>query len=319
MEPVYRTVQAGTLRMAVLEAGAGPAVVLCHGFPDLAWSWRRQLPALAAAGFHAIAPDQRGYGGTDRPGAVEAYDIHHLTGDLVALLDALGVERAVFVGHDWGGLVAWQMPSLHPARTAGVVGVNTPYLPRPPAPPVQIMRALFGSDYYVVQFQEPGAADAGLARDVGRTFRQLMKRGVPFADVEARLARDGMRTMVDLVWGEDTLGEPLLADDDLAHYVETFTRTGFTGGLNWYRNIDRNWETTAHLPTRIDVPALMVIAEWDPVLRPELAVPMTALVSDLETVTIPRCGHWTPQERPDELNRILVDWLTRRFGGGERR
>lgn len=314
MPPAPRTLQVGEIRMAVLEEGSGPAVVFCHGFPDLAWSWRRQLTAVAAAGFRAIAPDQRGYGGTDGPDAVEAYDIHHLTGDLVHLLDTLGIERAVFVGHDWGGLVAWQMPLLHPARTAGVVGVNTPYLPRPPAPTVSLLRAMFGPRHYIVHFQEPGAADDGLARDVRRTFRQLMKTGIPFSEVEARVARDGVRNMVDIVAGADTPGEPLLSDAELAVYVETFTRTGFTGGINWYRNLDRNWATTADLPTRIEVPSLMVIAEWDPVLRPELAAPMAALVSDLETVTIPRCGHWTPQERPDELNRILVDWLTRRFG-----
>jgi pimeloyl-ACP methyl ester carboxylesterase len=313
--PAVRTLQVGELRMAVSDCGAGPAVVFCHGFPDLARSWRRQQEAVAAAGFRAIAPDQRGYGGTDRPAAVDAYTIQHLTGDLVALLDVLDVERAVFVGHDWGGLVVWQMPLLHPGRTAGVVGVNTPYLPRPPAPPVSLMRALFGPEHYIVHFQQPGVGDAGLARDVRRTFTQLMKSGVPFAEVEARVARDGIRNLVDVVWGEDTPGTPILDAAELDAYVETFTRTGFTGGINWYRNIDRNWETTAHLPSRIEVPSLMVIAEWDPVLRPELAVPMQTLVSDLETVTIPRCGHWTPQERPDELNRILVDWLTRRFGG----
>ena len=310
-----RMVETNGIRMAVRDEGGGPAVVLCHGFPEHAYSWRHQIPALAAAGFRALAPDQRGYGDTDRPAAVETYDIHHLTGDLTGLLDALGVERVVFVGHDWGGLVVWMMPLLHPARTAGVVGVNTPYLPRAPMPPVAMIRAALGDNHYIVHFQEPGVADAALARDVRRVFTQLVRRGVPPAELEARLAARGrMPNLVEVVAEEDALGEPLLSEAELAVYVDAFTRTGFTGGLNWYRNMDRNWETTPQLAgARISVPSLMVVAEWDMALRPELAEPMKGLVDDLEMVRLAKCGHWTQHERPDELNRILVDWLSRRF------
>jgi epoxide hydrolase A/B len=311
-----RVVSTNGVRLAVRDEGSGPAVVLCHGFPELAYSWRHQVPALAAAGFRVLAPDQRGYGGSDRPDDVGAYDMRHLTGDLVGLLDALGIERAVFVGHDWGGLIVWMMPLLHPSRTAGVVGVNTPYLPRAPVPPVALMRAAFGDNHYIVHFQAPGVADVALARDVRRVFTQLVRRGVPIADAEARLAaRGSMPNLVEMVEAPDPLGEPLLTDADLEVYVDAFTRTGFTGGLNWYRNLDRNWEETPQLAgARITVPSLMVVAEWDAALRPELAEPMKSFVDDLETVTIPRCGHWTQQEHPDELNRILVGWLRRRFG-----
>jgi pimeloyl-ACP methyl ester carboxylesterase len=310
-------VQSNGIRMAVTEQGSGPAVVLCHGFPELGYSWRHQVPALAAAGYRAIAPDQRGYGGTDRPEPVESYDIHHLTGDLVGMLDALGVEKAIFGGHDWGGLIVWQMPLLHPSRTAGVIGVNTPAFPRSPAPPLALFRAMFGDNYYVVHFQQPGVADAGLARDVERTFQRLMRRGVPTESVLARMAEPGfeMPNMVDLVWGDEPpLGDPLLDAEELRVYADTFRRTGFTGGINWYRNMDRNWETTAHLDgARIEVPSLMVTAEWDPVLRPEMASAMSGFVPDLETHMIPACGHWTQQEKPEELSRIMVDWLRRRF------
>src|SRR5213080_4575874 len=306
--------------MAFAEQGEGPPVVLCHGFPELAYSWRHQLPALAAAGFRAIAPDQRGYGGTDCPSAVEAYDIHHLTGDLVGLLDALRIERAVFVGHDWGGIVTWMMSLLHPARTAAVIGVNTPYFPRPSAPPIGLMREIYGDNYYIVKFQEPGVADAALARDVRRVFTQLMRRGVPQAEHRARIAAAtgrGMRNMVELIEQEAIPGEPFLSADELQVYVDAFTRTGFTGGLNWYRNLDRNWETTPELDgAHIEVPSLMITAEWDPVLRPELAEAMRGLVPDLEVAMIRGCGHWTPQEKPAELNRIMVDWLTRRSRRG---
>src|SRR5262245_28702768 len=298
--------------MAVTEAGDGPMVVLCHGFPEIAHSWRHQLPALAAAGLRAVAPDQRGYGDTDRPADIAAYDIHHLTGDLAGLLDALDVERAVFVGHDWGGIVVWHMPLLHPARTAGVIGVNTPYLPRPSAPPVALMRAIWGEKYYVVHFQNPGEADAALAHDVRRVFTQLMRAGTPG---DRTLPLRAERNLVDVVFGDELPGRALLGADELDVYVRTFERTGFTGGINWYRNMDRNWETTAELAdARIHVPSLMVTAEHDPVLRPELADAMRGLVPDLEVRMIAGCGHWTQQEKPAELNAIMIDWLRRRFG-----
>jgi pimeloyl-ACP methyl ester carboxylesterase len=311
-----RVVAANGIQIAVTEQGEGPAVVLCHGFPELAYSWRHQLPALAAGGFRAIAPDQRGYGGTDRPAEVTAYDIHHLTGDLVGLLDALGIERAVFAGHDWGGLVTWSMPLFHPTRTAGVIGVNTPYFPRSPAPPVALFRAMFGEDHYIVHFQRPGEADRALARDVRRVFTQLVRSGVPLEEAMRHgLRPDGRpKTLVDAVFGDEAPGRLLLDDEALAVYVRAFERSGFTGGINWYRNMDRNWETTAHLDgARIEVPALMVTAEHDPVLRPEMAEPMRGLVPDLEIAMIRGCGHWTQQETPAELNRLMLDWLTRRF------
>ena len=307
-----RTIRTNGIGMAVTEQGRGPAVVLCHGFPETAYSWRHQLPALAAAGFRAIAPDQRGYGGTDRPDAVADYDIHHLTGDLVGLLDALGLERAVFAGHDWGGIIVWMMPLLHPTRTAGAIGVNTPYFPRPSAPPIGLMRAIWGENYYVVHFQKPGEADVALARDVRRVFTQLMRTGVPHGS-PGELPTG--RNMVELIDGPELPGGPLLSEEELGVYVRAFERTGFTGGINWYRNLDRNWETTPHLAgARIEVPSLMVTAEHDPVLRPELAEAMRELVPDLEIVNIAGCGHWTQQEKPAELSRIMIDWLTRRFG-----
>jgi pimeloyl-ACP methyl ester carboxylesterase len=209
------------------------------------------------------------------------------------------------------------MPLLHPARTAGVIGVNTPYIPRAFAPPLAIFRQLFGDNYYVCHFQEPGIADAGLARDPRRVFTQLMRRGVPIAETEARLAALGrMPNMVEMVSEGTPLGAPLLDDGEIGVYAETFARTGFTGAINWYRNFDRNWETTPALDgARIEVPSLMVTAEWDAVLRPEMAEPMRAFVPDLELQMIRACGHWTPQEKPVELNAIMIDWLGRRFGG----
>ena len=310
------------LQLAVHEAGRGPAVVLCHGFPELAYSWRHQFDPLVAAGFRVIAPDQRGYGGSDRPERIGAYDIHHLCGDLVGVLDVLGIDRAVFAGHDWGGFVVWAMPLLFPERTAGVIGVNTPYLPRSPAPPLQLFRALVGGRierHYIAWFQEPGVAEAVLDREPGLVFEKLMRRGIDGATLQKRVLADPdgpdmnpFRRLEEV----ETLGEPLLEAEELETYASTFARTGFGGGINWYRNFDRNWETTPEVGVaKLGLPCLMVTAEWDWALRPEFAAGMPALCADLEIHQIAKCGHWTQQEHPAELNRILVDWLARRFGG----
>jgi pimeloyl-ACP methyl ester carboxylesterase len=313
--------EAAPVTLSVHEAGSGPAVVLCHGFPELAYSWRHQLPALAGAGFRAIAPDQRGYGASDRPEAVGDYDIHHLTGDLVGLLDALGLERAVFAGHDWGGLVVWPMAVLHPERVAGVIGVNTPNLPRSPMKPTELMRLMVGGQdekMYILWFQQPGVADAALHAHTRDVFEKLLRGGVSPAEATARSASMGFepgdmnpfRRIAEI----PAFGDRIVDDSELDQFVRVFERTGFTGGINWYRNMDRNWETAPGVgATRIEVPCLMVTAEWDPVLRPEMAAGMGALIPDLETHMIPKCGHWTQQDKPEELNRILVDWLSRKF------
>jgi pimeloyl-ACP methyl ester carboxylesterase len=309
------------IQLSVHEAGSGPAVVLCHGFPELAYSWRHQFGALVAAGFRVIAPDGRGYGGSDRPEPIRAYDIHHLCSDLVGLLDVLGIERAVFAGHDWGGFVVWAMPILHPDRTAGVIGVNTPYLPRSPIPPLQLFRALVGGKierHYITWFQEPGVAEGVLDIRVRLVFEKLMRRGVDEATLQKRLLADSegpdMNPFRRLEQVE-TLGKELLTPAELETYVSTFTRTGFRGGINWYRNFDRNWETAPEVGVaKVELPCLMVTAQWDWALRPEFAAGMPALVADLELQQIAECGHWTQQEKPAELNRILADWLSRRFG-----
>ena len=305
------------ITLSVHEAGRGPAVVFSHGFPELGYSWRHQLDPVVAAGFRAIAPDQRGYGGSDAPDAIDAYDIHHLCGDLVGLLDALEIEKAVFVGHDWGGFVVWAMPYLHPSRVAGVIGVNTPLTPRMPMPPTQLMRAMVGGQdekLYILWFQKPGVAEAVLDAQPGLVFEKLLRTGVPMDQLAARVGPEmdmnPFRRLAEL----EEFGERIGSDAERAHYTEVFARTGFRGGINWYRNFDRNWETAPDIGAKpIDVPSLMVCAAWDPALRPEMAAGMPMLCRDLEMVTIEQCGHWTQQERPDELNRILIDWLSRKF------
>jgi pimeloyl-ACP methyl ester carboxylesterase len=299
-----------------------PAIVFSHGFPDLAYAWRHQMAALSDAGYRVIAPDQRGYGDSSRPEPITDYDIQHLTGDLVGLLDHLGIERAVFAGHDWGGFLVWQMPLLHPDRVAGVIGLNTPYLPRLPVAPTEVFRMIGGDGMYILEFQEPGVADEILLRDVPglfdalfRTARSPGEMADAMAAAPAGQAGQEAPTTFERIIAAPRLGEPLLDADEMAVYVDTFTGTGFTGGLNWYRNFDRNWETTPELDgAHIDgVPCLMVTAAWDPVLTPAMAQGMPDLVADLEMHELAACGHWTQAERTPELNTVLLDWLGRHF------
>jgi pimeloyl-ACP methyl ester carboxylesterase len=312
------------VRMAYYETGPrqGVPVVFCHGFPELAFSWRHQLKAMEAAGRWAIAPDQRGYGLTTRPEKVEDYDMEHLTGDLVALLDHLGVEKAIFCGHDWGGGVVWQMPLRHPTRVAGVIGVNTPFGPRAPAEPIEIMRRRMGEDMYIVAFQRYGESDKVLDANVAKAFSFFMKRPPAAQPASAGFQterQEGAESVFPLVKAMEAYDpatdgrERFLTDDEEAAFVETFERTGFTGGINWYRNISRNWERSAHLVDKVTVPSLMITAELDAVLPPSAADGMDAFVTDLEKTMIEGSGHWTQQEKPEAVDRAILGWLDRRF------
>lgn len=309
-----RTLDRPDVTLHLHEAGAGPPVVLAHGFPELGYSWRHQLPALAAAGYHALAPDQRGYGRSGRPEAVEAYDIVHLTDDLVAVLDDVGADRGVFVGHDWGANVVWALAQLHPDRVAGVVGMSVPFLPRPAMPPVQLLRAVLGdSFFYILYFQEPGVADAELAADPATTLRRMLcgtivREGEP-VDPTDMLAADG-RGFVDRFPEPEGLPD-WLSPDELDHYVAEFTRTGFTGGINWYRNLDRNWELTAALADgHVTVPSLFIGGALDPVLVMTPPAVMDGLLDDHRgTVLVDGAGHWVQQEAPDPVNAALLAFL----------
>jgi pimeloyl-ACP methyl ester carboxylesterase len=285
-----------------------PLVVLAHGFPELSYSWRHQLRALAAAGYRVVAPDQRGYGRSTRPDKIEDYDIVHLTGDLVALIDVLGEEQATFVGHDWGSIVVWQLALLAPERVRGVVGMSVPFWPRSPMPPTEVFRALFGDAFfYMLYFQEPGVADADLGADAAKTMRRILA-GLRGADPDMVLP-SGLG-FVDRLPEPDGLPD-WLSQDELDHYVAEFTRTGFTGGINWYRNLDRNWSLTEHLAgAKVQVPSLFIAGQDDPVL---LMSPPGAqdewLTDHRGSVIIDGAGHWVQQEKPTEVNRALISFL----------
>jgi len=325
MMPPVQYAEVNGVRLAYYEAGpkGGLPVVLCHGFPELAFSWRHQIKALADAGRWVIVPDQRGYGLSERPQAVEAYDIAHLTGDIAGLLDHVGAEKAIVCGHDWGGIVVWQMPLRHPGRVGGVIGLNTPFMPRAPADPIEIMRRRFGEEMYIVHFQKPGEADAILAQDVARAMSFFLRKPMPGAPpasggLAGEAPRDGGSAfaLVRILEAYDPAHdprEPILSDAEMAVFVDTFRRTGFTGGINWYRNFTRNWAQSEGIADRVEVPSLMVMAEHDAVLPPSAADGMEAFVPDLEKALIKDSGHWTQQEQPEAVNRVIIDWLYRRF------
>ncbi|HXW44401.1 MAG TPA: alpha/beta hydrolase [Streptosporangiaceae bacterium] len=310
----HRFVQAGGLRMHIAEAGQGPLVLLLHGFPESWYSWRHQLTALAAAGYHAVAPDQRGYCQTGPPGLPEHpaevgdYTILHLTGDVIALMDALGEQHAVVAGHDWGAPVAWHAGLFRPDRIRGVIALSVPYRPRGSTPPIATLRSQFGESFYMVYFQRPGVADAELSRDPVATFRTILyslsgeSPGMSLIPAGGGFLDSGAQPPRLPNW---------LSEQDIGAYVAQYAQAGFTGPLNWYRNLDRNWELTGawqHAP--VLVPALFMAGERDPVIGFSRLDGLADVVPRLtDSIILPGCGHWTQQERPAEVNAAMTRFL----------
>lgn len=308
--------------MHIAEQGTGPLVVLCHGFPESWYSWRHQLPALADAGFHAVAPDMRGYGQTDRPDEIDRYTLLHLVGDMVGLLDALGVETAVIAGHDWGAPVAWRSALLRSDRFRAVIGLSVPFTPRGGARPTSVMPQTDDAVFYQLYFQTPGVAEAEFERDVRSTIRKMLYSAsgdVPRAPSSS--GTSGGVGMVPRTGGFlDRMIEPgtlpsWLTEADVDFFTAEFTRTGFRGGLNWYRNIDRSWDLLAPFTGRlVTVPALYIAGDRDLVVRfrgmDQFLANLSRFVPNLrKTVMLPGCGHWTQQERPNEVNAAMLEFL----------
>ncbi|WP_309227847.1 MULTISPECIES: alpha/beta hydrolase [unclassified Mycolicibacterium] len=306
LTPTERLVDTNGVTLKVTEAGerGNPVVVLAHGFPELAYSWRHQIPALAAAGYHVLAPDQRGYGGSSRPEGIDAYNIVELTADISGLLDDVGAEQAVLVGHDWGSPVVTTFPLFFPDRVSAVVAMSVPPVPRASAPPTQIWRKMIGDNFfYILYFQEPGVADAALGADPRESLRRMITLEGISAPPEALTDRP-LPPLPD--W---------ITPDEFERYVTAFTETGFTGPLNWYRNFDRNWELTdpsseAITAQTITVPTLFLGGTADPVLSftPRDRV-RDVVTGDYREVLLDGAGHWLQQERPDEVNAALLEFL----------
>jgi epoxide hydrolase A/B len=325
----HRFVETNGIRMHVAECGSGPLVIMCHGFPESWYSWRHQLHALADAGFHAVAPDMRGYGQTDRPESIDQYTLLQLVGDVIGLCDAFDGQQAVIAGHDWGAPVAWNCALLRPDRFRAVIGLSVPFLPRPKARPTSLMPESADAIFYQLYFQAPGVAEAEFEEDVRRSLRSLLysasgdapRREIaasPSAGVSSDVGmvpRQGGGFLSRLV--DPASLPPWLNEEDINFYTQEFTRTGFRCALNWYRNIDRNWELSAPFAgARVTVPALYIAGDRDLVVAfrgmDKLIPNLGHFVPQLRgTLILPGCGHWTQQERPQEVNSAMIEFLQR--------
>jgi epoxide hydrolase A/B len=321
-ETQHRVVEANGIRMHIAESGAGPLVLLCHGFPESWYSWRHQLHALSDAGFHAVAPDMRGYGQTQSSQEIDQYTLFHLVGDMVDLLNVLGAQEAVIVEHDWGAPVAWYASLLRLDRFRGVVGLSVPFTPRQRFRPTTLMPQTEDTLFYQLYFQSPGIAEAELERDVRLSIRSL-----PYsASGDARRRQGRARNSVEIgmvprqggflshLKNPESLPD-WLTEEDVDSYVSEFTRTGFRGGLNWYRNIDRNWELLAPVSEmNVRVPALYIAGDLDLVLAFRGMDQVIANLSKFRPqlrgiLLLPGCGHWTQQERSNEVNQAVIDFV----------
>lgn len=318
MTATSRIIEANGIRMYIQEAGEGPLVVLCHGFPETSHSWRHQLKALAEAGYHAVAPDMRGYGQTDCPEAIEDYTIFHLTGDVAGIIRALGEKQAFIVGHDWGAAVAWHFALFRPDICRGVVSMSVPFQPRHPAKaPIPTYRAITKAkglaDFYMVRFQQQGI-EAGFERDLNYTMRAFLyglSGDVPRDKAWSPFVPQGQEALAKLPV-PDTL-PAWISEHDVEAYVEAFKLSGFRGPLNWYRNLDRNWALMASFDgVKITPPALFMTGTEDAVRQftGSAEAKLAQSVPNLKgVVEVEGAGHWVQQEAPDVVNAALLDFI----------
>ncbi|MDA1636642.1 alpha/beta hydrolase [Bacillus cereus] len=301
--PTPKLISVNSVELEVFEAGEinwGRPIILCHGWPEHAYSWRNQVTALIEAGYHVIIPNQRGYGGSSCPKEVTKYDIEHLTDDLVALMDYYQYKDAIFMGHDWGASVVWSMALLHPERVSKMINLCLPYQVRGERPWIDFMEEVFGDDYYFVHFnKQPGVADAILDENTAQFLRNLYRKNVP-----SQGTVEGME-MINLAEASNQLGEPVMSDDVLSVYIAAFNKTGFTPSINWYRNLNRNWHLLANVESIIHKPTLMVYGEKD------IIPPLPNIKDFVPNIDIKSldAGHWIQEERPEELNQTILEWL----------
>lgn len=313
MFPEPHFVESNGIRIATFEQGVGPAVIMVHGFPELAFSWRFQIPALADAGFRAVAPDMRGYGQTESPAGVDAYRVRELIADLIGLLDAFDLERAIFIGHDWGAIALWHMALLAPERIEKLVMLNVPYIPRLPVDPIALYRERLGDDFYIVNFQDSDEADKAFDSDPGHFIDVMMRKNqITRAAYDKLPPETKVVSLVKAMARTKSGGEPLLTPAERAYYVDAFRKNGFTNPINWYRNWHVNCEELEGVDKMINIPTLFIGAVDDVVISLSQIDAMKPWVSPLTIEMLEPCGHWTQQERPADVNRLILNWLTSR-------
>ena len=314
----FRTIESNGISMRIAEAGdSGPLLLMAHGWPESWYNWRHQITFFAKNGYRVVAPDMRGYGKTDAPESPEDYDIVTLAADMVGILDALGEEKAVMVGHDWGSIVAWNTVLMHPERFNALIAMSVPYGGRPPQSPMVSWKETFADNFYYILYhnEEGGVAEAEYdSNPYGLLSRLYLS---PDSEREAPKITDPKRSAGGWI---DRLGEPKsmpdwLTEDDLAYVVNQFEDSGFRGGINYYRNFHRNWEITEHLQnTKIQVPTLFIAGTKDVVIaganEGQLNGAMSRIAEDFRgVILIPEIGHWVQQEAPDETNQAMMEFL----------
>ncbi|MGH1350997.1 MAG: alpha/beta fold hydrolase [Methyloligellaceae bacterium] len=313
----HKTIQANGINLNVAVAGEGPLVLLCHGFPELWLSWRAQIIALSEAGYRVAAPDMRGYGDTDAPEEIEKYSVFHLVGDMVGIVHALGEEKAAVVGHDWGSYVAWKSALFRPDIFHAVAGLSVPFVRRAPQQPISMMRKTaerHEAEFYQVWFQEPGVAEKAFESDV-----RAMQTGM-FYTCSGDAPDDKLwepawpkGTDQSAHFKENAIRPSWLSEEELEVYISAFEKKGYRGPLNWYRNIDRNWElTAAYEDAKIQVPALFMIGDKDLTMnfaKPAIEHHDKVVPTLTKSVVVPGVGHWIQQEAPDIVNKELLEFL----------
>ena len=313
----FRFVHSNGIKLRIAEAGTGPLVLMAHGWPESWYSWRHQITMLADAGYHVVAPDMRGYGESDKPVDVDDYDIIHVAGDLVGILDALGEETAILVGHDWGAIVAWSTVLLHPSRFTALIAMSVPYGGRVAQSPIQSWRETFGENFfYILYHNEPGGvAEAEYDADPrGLISRLYLSPGAPRQPATITDAHRSAGGWIGRLGAAKELPD-WLCQEDLDYVVSQFENAGFRGGMNYYRNFHRNWEITEHLEgATIKVPVLFIAGSRDSVIAGADEERLTATISraadDLRgVILIPEIGHWVQQEAPAQTNAAMMRFL----------
>jgi len=317
MEITQRIIETNGIKMQIAEQGKGPLVIMCHGFPELGYSWRHQIQALSEAGYHAVAPDQRGYGKTDCPEAIEAYNILQLVGDIVGLVHALGEGKAVIIGHDWGAPVAFNCALLRPDIFHSLILLSVPFSPRSwgGIRPTEMMKLMAGDlNFYILYFQEPGRVEKELEANVREAMIKFLytASGDPPPEKRWNFLFGKEQKFIDTAFMPAVLPK-WLTEQDIDIFIEAFERTGFRGGVNWYRNIDRNWELTPFLSgAKILQPSLFIAGELDGVItmsRGSFDNLEKSMPNLEQKILIPGAGHWIQQERPQEVNDLIIRFL----------
>jgi pimeloyl-ACP methyl ester carboxylesterase len=309
--PQPQMIDVNGVSLEVFSAGQGTPLVLCHGWPEHAYSWRHQIQPLADAGYHVIVPNQRGYGHSSRPDQITDYDIEHLTGDLIGLLDHFGYEKAGFVGHDWGAIIVWNLAMMHRQRVSAVANLSVPFMQRGPSEWVGFWEKMLGGDFYIVHFnRQIGVADEAFAANTRQFLNNMYRTNQwqhPPVDLGPGMNMINMANLPELADGMP--GDPLMSDQEMQVFLDAFANSGFTGGINWYRNFSRNWEIIGAFEQRIHQPTLMIYGDYDMVPKSEN---LEDFVSDLTVHSFP-CGHWIQQERPEDTNTVLLNWLGEKY------